>query len=256
MKKFLLVLVLIPLLLAVGITGCEKDKDDDDNNVTGVPDAMDFEFVLNFMNTSVVNREAGRYFYFIAFSFYGGYARDGIESVSLTVDDVPVTLENLDGWDWIGSVEMNAGQTYNIDITYNDDEHHNFDLAAADAPVVAWPDTYDTSEAMPLVWTLNENAEYQFLDGWAYNQIDDNDDDNFKEFDNSDREWTVPAGWLDAGFETYDFSLAELNYIYTGDFLAINSGVSAEYYGYWRDEVEVEKKQRERLIKIVKKLLN
>jgi hypothetical protein len=64
MKKILLVLVLIPLLMSVGITGCSKDEDNNNNDdVTGVPNEMDFEFVLNFMNNGRAEREDGRFYF-------------------------------------------------------------------------------------------------------------------------------------------------------------------------------------------------
>jgi hypothetical protein len=188
--------------------------------------------------------------------YYGGYTRDGIESVEMTVDGVPVVLENLYGYDFIGNVEMNVGQTYDVDITYNGNVHHNFDLTAADSPVINWPATYESTEALPINWDLDYNAEYQFLDGWAYNDSDDEDDDNFKEFDSSDRDWTIPANWLNSGYDYYDLSLSELNYIYSGDFLALSSGTSAVFYGDWRDSENTSKEQTEKFIKIVKSKIN
>ena len=217
MKKFTILFFIVTLSMFGIISGC---SDDDGGGGTTDPsiNPEDYDYLVNVMSTDI----RGNY----QIMLMPVETTNLIGEVECTINGNTCSFiwyENY-GW-WSASYTMNAGETYNFDLTV-DGTDYDADLTIVNQITdVSWPIAYDPLQEYEITWELASNSDYTLFQGVTeayYNEIE--------ELDPADRSFTIPAEWLGTTSQMYQFTIIQSNYAISGNLLLNSTDFVTEIY--------------------------
>jgi len=154
-----------------------------------------------------------------------------IDNLVLEIDGNPVSMESFSDFYWTGEYDLTPGVTYDFNLTINS-VNYDFDLQICSTLIGNFPAAFDPTEATPVTWTQGANPDYQdfFLEG--YDEYWDNSEYNYEILDNFARSFTIPAYWIASTWYEYYMSVWAVNYIVSGDLIALSD--EWDGMGYYR----------------------
>lgn len=179
----------------------------------------------------------------------GSYDGPQILEAEVVVDGNSYTLEQSMGA-FLGYITLPIMGEYSYEVIIDGNKTFNFDLACAPVIDADWPDILILEEDLDLSWELdpNENAHYQELSLYAYN----NDNDEFldKVLSPAARNFVVPSIWDSNNMTNVKFDLTNTNYEEVGEILAFSFESSeAAYNLFKRSNIEIDKSRKMDMIK-------
>ncbi len=236
MKKITILFFIVTLSMLGVISGC---SDDDGSGGTTDPsiNPEDYNFYM------IVSDTESREDYVITLIPMNNNI---ITSIEISVNGVNVTMTNYMDM-WSGLIDMEEGQTYQVEATING-INHSLTINTPYVPTVEWPVNWNVTEPTTINWSLAANAEYQEFYATATDYI--TWDDNYADLSPSDRTFMIPENWVDPLLTDYSLMLIELNFSFEDNLIVSCMSADVIGYGIFRDVSEREK------IKISKEIYN
>jgi hypothetical protein len=252
MKKTVLWLLVLTMIVSLALTGCGKDKKSTNNTITGSDLADlengDFDFFLGITSFDIYDKGT----YLVMIQSYDYEQQITSATLSINNQEVPLSQEGYDGYYFFyGEVMLNQGQAAAYDVTVNSASYSGELTIPYQPQNVNFPMEFNPAQSYDISWSLGGNSQYQLFEVYGYNWDDDEEDGEYKELSPSARSFTIPANWVNSGFEYYDIALSEFSANWSGKFIAVAFDGSIAEYGYeeWKTN---QQKMRERILTLTK----
>jgi len=234
MKKTSFALMLLLLVSALIISACGDSSSD---KVSGPPEVTwaNSDWDIMFINGEAIGTKSVE---FVISAFWMGDP-SGVnpdDSASVVIDGTYYQLESFFGMPsmYMGLVNLNPGQTYNVKFIHNGTEKAATDLQMPYACNATFPSTYNPSQSATFSWSLSNNNQYQYAGVSSYNPDEEDEyDDDIKFIKPSARSHTVAANAVDSyGANTeYDLVVGQVTYKKANRISFSSFQGDAAYYG-------------------------
>lgn len=246
-KCFLLLLMVI--ISAFLITGCGDSNDDNNNNnnIPTNPDDITFanaDWFVSFIGIGGV--KANVYNSVMVYYLNPSDIPTNEDVVVLKVDNIDVNLQPI-GWLpglYSASVNVNEGQSYNIELLFNGTSKVNTPLTMAYIPAASFPANYSYNQSANINWSMGGNNQYQFVGASSFGPGTDQYSDYSKQLTNSVRSYTIPANSVtNYGVGTeYHLDIDQTNYKNVNRIALMSFTNDSSFYGAKGSELTLEDK--------------
>lgn len=230
MKTKLWLLLALAFVALFALSACGDD--DDDNNVTGLPEVTESEFDWDIYFIEVEGGESAR-----MYSVYADYLGNPGDLSQEDVYMMEIGDQMLELWGYEGSfyahTELTAGQQYNVKFMKNSTVLSSADVRMPYQSSTAFPAVFDPSQDTSFSWSMQNSNQYQYAGADVFNWETEEDDEYIVVLNKEARSFTVPANALeDLGPDAeYSLFLGQLTFVEKGRFAFSSFYIDSKYYG-------------------------
>lgn len=239
-QRFLAIMMLLLVaLLLVACGGDDKDKVTAPAEITW--SSADWDIIIG---EADFDEKTNRAVYVLSAFWMGDMSGVGLnDTASMIIAGQTVTMSSWFGMPgfFIGSVELTAGQTYNMKFIYNGNEKASTDLQLVHKCSGSFPTSYNPATATSFNWVLSSNNQYQYAGVSSSNMMNEEQyDDDAKFIGPALRTHTVKANAVDSygAYTEYSLFVGQMNRKVQSRIGFTSIHESSAYYGSMKENAD------------------